>query len=340
MTAAGIAFIAGGLATLISLRSVLFGGGKARRAAERAEADRKPEAAAVRMLAAPPVEEPVAMVGEPPAMVEDPPVLVEEPLMLVEEPAGDPASDLGGLASIGLVGEDDFELAEAAADDEAQFEGPEVDEPREPDPEPVTLGDEEARSISVRRVDRSDRRYGDRVDGWVRPEYHDDPAEPSSGEYWTPVPMDARGFDLADDDPEPSAKGYGWPIRIERLPAVPDYEPATGFDMVPVPAEPAEPVPVWPPEDRPVRRPRSWSNRNEKPAENRFLENESAPRRRTGRDDRDQRFRAPNSEPDVWPPPKKSPAPPSERRRPRPRPRPGPDPDNAYVSRHAAEPPR
>jgi hypothetical protein len=185
----------------------------------------------------------------------------------------------------------------------------------------VILGDEESRPISVRRVDRSDRTYGDRVDGWIRPEYHDDPAEPPSGEYWTPLPME--GLDLPEGDPEPSARGYGWPTPVERLPAVPDYEPATGFDLAPVASEPTELVPAWPPmpdEERRVRLPRSWSSRDTKPAGNRFLENDSR------RVDADQRFRAPTGEP--------------ERRRPRPRPRPvANDPDNVYVSRHAADPP-
>jgi hypothetical protein len=75
---------------------------------------------------------------------------------------------------------------------------------------------------------------GDRVDGWVRPEYHDRPE--FAGAYWTPVPGAVR------DDDEP----YGWPIPINRLPAVPDYEPATGFDLVDA-SEPTAQVPQWPP---------------------------------------------------------------------------------------------
>src|SRR6185436_628351 len=71
-------------------------------------------------------------------------------------------------------------------------------------------------------------RYGDRVEGWVRPEYRHQPDEPRPGEYWTPIPVDLAG------DAEPSAKGYGWPRPVERLPAVPDYEPATGFDLIPI----------------------------------------------------------------------------------------------------------
>jgi hypothetical protein len=392
MTAAGIAFIAGGLATLISLRSVLFGGGKRRR-------DRRPAEEAERSSrrpAAAPAERTRRRDAEiPPPTPED-----ERAGPGGGNPGDDQPDDhAGGLASLGLAAADEladaaaadqdgFELADAAADrdgyeladvalgrdgyeladaalDRDVLERDELEpvdewpvEVAEDEPEPiaeepaaglsitssailahrpppaepatdlVTPGDEESRPIPVRRVDRSDRRYGDRVDGWVRPDYQDDPADSPSGEYWTPVPMDDLGFDLADDDPEPSAKGYGWPIQVERLPAVPDYEPATGFDLAPVPAEPTEVVPVWPPvpEDRRIRLPRTWSSRNEKPADNRFLENEAAPRRRKNRDDPDQRFRAPTGEP--------------ERRRPRPRPRPGPEPDNVYVSRHAAEPPR
>jgi hypothetical protein len=221
----------------------------------------------------------------------------------------------GGLASIGL-----------AADEIEEPEPPAIElraAPAGPEPE-VILGEEESRPISVRRVDRSDRTYGDRVDGWIRPEYHDDPPEPASGEYWTPLPMEE--LDLPEGDPEPSARGYGWPIPVERLPAVPDYEPATGFDLTPVTSEPTELVPVWPPmpdEERRVRLPRSWANRDTKPAGNRFLENDS---RRLDPEDADQRFRVPTGEP--------------ERRRPRPRPRPAAnDPDNVYVSRHAADPP-
>lgn len=196
-------------------------------------------------------------------------------------------------------------------------------EPEPETPSEVRPGEEESRPISVRRVDRSDRTYGDRVDGWIRPEYHEDPVAPPSGEYWTPVPLEDLGIDLPEDDPEPSARGYGWPIPVERLPAVPDYEPATGFDLAPVASEPTELVPAWPPipGDR-AEMPRSWASRDTMPAGNRFLENEP----RGGRpEDAGQRFRAPTGEPG--------------RRRPRPRPRPSAAPDNVYVSRHAADPP-
>lgn len=73
----------------------------------------------------------------------------------------------------------------------------------------------------VRRT-RPERRYGDRVDGWVRPEYRD---EPPTGQYWTP----------------PTA-AYGWPEPVERLPQVPsapdpaDFaEPTAAFSTAPPP---------------------------------------------------------------------------------------------------------
>ncbi len=89
-------------------------------------------------------------------------------------------------------------------------------------------------------------RYGDRVDGWVRPEYRD---EPVTGDYWTPAP-DA---------------GYGWPVPVERLPQVPppvapaqpeaeaeptamlplDWRPRSTEPMSPLPQRvPVEPQPV------------------------------------------------------------------------------------------------
>jgi hypothetical protein len=162
------------------------------------------------------------------------------------------ADDLpGGLAAIGLADEQDEldpveELEIADREDVIPSHRAAPAEP-EPSPLPVAPGAEESRPISVRRLDRSDRTYGDRVDGWVRPEYHDDRAEPPAGEYWTPLPMDDLGLEPPDDDPEPSARGYGWPLPVERLPAVPDYEPATGFDLTPVATEPTELVPAWPP---------------------------------------------------------------------------------------------
>ncbi|HWS34667.1 MAG TPA: hypothetical protein VN408_18240, partial [Actinoplanes sp.] len=63
-----------------------------------------------------------------------------------------------------------------------------------------------------------------------------------TGDYWTPVPDDLY-----------SASVMG------PLPPVPDYEPATGFDLPPIPQ--SGPMPEWPP--RRIRLPRSWADRTE-----------------------------------------------------------------------------
>ena len=268
MTAAGIALIAGGLATLISFRSVLFGAGagerrRARRAARASRARRG------RPVAPRDAIEPEAAVPDPgPTSRRAQGNRRRAPV----EAVAVPDDRHGGLASIGLA--DDEEEPEEVVEDEVE---------------------EEAAPIPVRRIDRSDRAYGDRVDGWVRPQYGD---EPPAGEYWTPVPIE-----LAVEEDE----RYGWPVPVERLPPVPPYEPATGFDLTPVPAEPTEVVPSWPPVPGEggsrIRLPRSWTERDEKP--------------------RDEQ---------------------PKRRRPRPRPRPHPDTEvdrsTVYVSRHAADPPR
>ncbi len=70
---------------------------------------------------------------------------------------------------------------------------------------------------------------GDHVEGWVRPQYDDEP----SGDYWTPVPHNG----LADLDNAP----YGWPTPVERLPLVPlDQDSADE-------PEPTDAFPQWPP---------------------------------------------------------------------------------------------
>ncbi|PRY28331.1 hypothetical protein [Pseudosporangium ferrugineum] len=99
---------------------------------------------------------------------------------------------------------------------------------------------------SVRRQ-WPDPRYGDRVEGWVRPQYRD---EPVSGDYWTPVP-DA---------------GYGWPVPVERIPEVPPYASAEGFDPAPE-SEPTAVVPQWPPArpDARIGTPRAGSPDNDHP---------------------------------------------------------------------------
>jgi hypothetical protein len=316
MTAAGLALIAGGLATLISFRAVLFGAagrGARRRQARALEAPSR-RSALTAGRAGP--EEPAAVVPDPePLDVSgDEAARVEagrsrrgrrgrrRALVAAAEERPEPEvsgwsdeDERGGLASIGLADDEEDSgpggegrLAVVAEDDDLTPETDacsEVEDGIEPDP------------VRGRPSDH----HGDRVEGWVRPEYHDLPDEPRPGEYWTPIPVDLAG------DAEPSAKGYGWPRPVERLPAVPDYEPATGFDLIPVVSEPTEAMPAWPLNDeRPgrIRLPRSWSTRNEKPM-------------------------------------RREEAPPVERRRPRPRPRPEPPVDRStvYVSRHAADPP-
>ncbi|BAL92663.1 hypothetical protein AMIS_74430 [Actinoplanes missouriensis 431] len=159
-----------------------------------------------------------------------------------------------------------------------------------------------------------DRNRGDRVDNWVRPDYPALDDRPSSGEYWTPVPDDLY------NDPEPSARGYGWPVPVERLPQVPSYEPATGFDLTPVQAaEPTTLVPsTWPPEPDDNRVPvsRTWRDREERRAWR------DAEEKRPWRD-RNERLEGR-----------------SRHERPRPRPRPAAPAAQAsgYVSRHAAGP--
>jgi hypothetical protein len=335
MTAAGIAFIAGGIATLICLRSVLFGRAKPpesrpKRLESRPKRLENRTPPAARRASWAELDQPEIRRPDTPRPDTPRPYTPRPDTPRQSRRHASHHDDLpGGLASIGLADEDEIEVPEEPAGIIASSRTAPVE------PESVTPGEEESRPISVRRVDRSDPAYGSRVDGWIRPEYHDDPAESPSGEYWTPVPME--NLDLPEEDPEPSARGYGWPTQVERLPAVPDYEPATGFDLTPVAGEPTELVPTWPPlpgerrrpkknhgepDERRVRLPHSWAGRDTKPADNRFLENEP---RRARPEEADQRFRAPTGEP--------------ERRRPRPRPRPATSPDNVYVSRHAADPP-
>ncbi|WP_133874434.1 hypothetical protein [Paractinoplanes brasiliensis] len=204
--------------------------------------------------------------------------------------------------------------------------------------EPGALPASDAVEPAVGEAAYQEERYGHRVEGWVRPEYRHVPEEPPSGEYWTPIPVGL------EPDPEPSAKGYGWPMAVERLPAAGDYEPPTGYDLVE--HEPTEVVSAVPParkrRDRApvgdranrIRLPRNWPARDDKyqePAAREWrVENDSPPRRR--RVDSTQRFAAVTDDPPAV-----------SRRRPRPRPRPSAEPSDRsttmYVSRHAAEPP-
>ncbi len=106
---------------------------------------------------------------------------------------------------------------------------------------------------------RTSRRYGDRVEGWVRPEYRDEPAIGSS---WSPAPD----------------SGYGWPVPVERLPEVPPAD-VPGYD-----SEPTAVVPQWPlisPDNRSTigignpEQPRAWPPMNASAAE--LLQSPSAP---------------------------------------------------------------
>ncbi|GIE83695.1 hypothetical protein Are01nite_01750 [Actinoplanes regularis] len=176
------------------------------------------------------------------------------------------------------------------------------------------------------RADRSTRPHGDRIDGWVRPHYRDLDDRPAAGDYWTPVPDELYA------DPEPSARGYGWPILVERLPAVPDYGPVTGFDLTPVQAaEPTTLMPAWQPRvpdhDHQIRLPRTWAARDEQGRGHAHLGEVGAEpswNRSTGRS---------HHAADLEPPHDRGPRP-----RPRPRPAPAAEPDSSYISRHSAGP--
>ena len=141
---------------------------------------------------------------------------------------------------------------------------------------------------------------GDRVNDWVRPQYRELPE--LTGAYWMPPPETAQ-----------YAEPYGWPVPVERLPAVPDYEPATGLDLVPA-SEPTAIVLQWPPANREQQH--TWTEPGEK---------ERHPQRRAVMIHRTRR-----SEPIQAHPSAEDEA---QDRRPRPRPRPS----TVYVSRHAAE---
>jgi len=255
MAAAGIALIAGGLATMVCFRALLFGRG-GRHASSSPPAARRPREERRRTRSS----EPVAP----------------------DSPTSDEVH-FSGLASPRPEEEDEFSTPNG---------DPIADEPVLTPPEPYC---------------------GDRIAGWVRPEYQHVAEEPAAGEYWLPIPVDL------EPDPEPSAKGYGWPAPVERLPAAGDYELAPGFDLLPVEPEATEVHGFVVPDERRVRLSRNWAARNDK---------RDRPRGREWRTENDYLF-ADNQ------------APTTTRRRPRPR-RSADLPDRStrvYVSRHAAEPP-
>ena len=277
MTAAGLAFIAGGLATLISFRAVLFGGGARRANRAGSSARRRRSDAGVRSAPGPRVTaDGVAGTGGEPDAGGDPTAPRRRELATAF--SGGPAmggAGPNGLASIGLADEDEDDMRRNGFGDydpgEDEFTGeagPLYDQQEHMGYEDGYLEDH---SWSPRRRHRSEPgpdgrawarrdiespggyagRYStldvDRpVPDWDWPRYADVDDRPSAGDYWTPVPDDL----------------YQGP-ELDPLPPVPDYEPATGFDLVQVPAEPMGPVPEWPPrEGRRVRLPRSWTERD------------------------------------------------------------------------------
>ena len=214
-----------------------------------------------------------------------------------------------GLASIGLADDED-----AALDDGAVLELDGRDRVfHEAGDDPGFRADEVSTTASAPDGDGAERAdpanpikarepgaIGDRVNDWVRPQYRELPK--LAGAYWTPPPEAAQ-----------YAEPYGWPVPVERLPAVLDYEPATGLDLVPA-SEPTAVVPQWPPANR--ERQHTWTEPGEK---------ERHPQRRAVMIRRTRRSEPIQAQPSAE----------DEAQDPRPRPRPRPS--TVYVSRHAAE---
>jgi hypothetical protein len=243
-------------------------------------------------------------------LADDEPVVPVEAVPEPEEPAADVVAEAGFEAGAEDAGDESPAVDFGFRDDDA-------------DDEPATgtlaaLGMAPAVESEPVPVPRRD---GDRIAGWVRPLYDD---EPVAGEYWTPVP----------ETLQPPAS-YGWPVPVERLPEVPPYPPQSGFDPydqdVDAAAEPTRAVPQWPPA-KPSGRielPRSWASRNQQPRSGEDGEADR-PRRRSP-----VRRRVPNPDTQALPAVTDT----EQSRRPRPRPRPGPsDRSNVYRSRHAADP--
>jgi hypothetical protein len=267
MTAAGLAFIAGGLATLISFRAVIFGGG-ARRANRAGSSPRRRRSEAVARSTPGPratMDAAAAEGVEPRARRR----------RLAAAFSGRPAegeANASGLASIGLADEDEDNLRRHAYDDYDPGEDEDHDQKPDPAYEDERLGYEDGYLEDdswpprrrrrdpepdgpawARRDVESPGGYAGRFSGadadrplpdWEWPRYTDVDDDLPVGDYWTPVP-----------------DRYA-PAGLEELPPVPDYEPATGFDLPAVPAEPLGPVPEWPPRERRVRLPRSWTERD------------------------------------------------------------------------------
>lgn len=248
MTAAGLAFIAGGLATLISFRAVLFGGGASRSERAGSSARRR---RAQRSVPAPRVD--AVPSRELPAL------------------SGGRLGGDTGLASIGLADDDDEDairrlglddydpgededvremLPERFDEDRIGWEDGYLEDDswpprrrrREPEPDGMAWARRDAenpRGYSGRYRSLDEEKP---VPDWDWPRYTD-VDRPPTGDYWTPVPDDLY-----------SVSG------LDSLPPVPDYEPMTGFDLPPIPA--TGPMPEWPPRENRVRLPRSWAERD------------------------------------------------------------------------------
>ena len=201
--------------------------------------------------------------GEPADQSGDPELDIDQDLDRAADPMrADERSRALELPGLGLPGADDLR-AGYAADRDADMSGPfdavdgtgafsglfadvALDDADETGLVPAT------ETAAGGWAERTGLRYGDRVEGWIRPQYEDEP-EAVAGEYWTPVPVGSYETE------------YGWPTPVERIPEVPPYPPVIGFDVpVEAEAEPTKPVPQWPParpDDR-IELPRSWSQRD------------------------------------------------------------------------------
>ncbi|GAA1588221.1 hypothetical protein GCM10009828_010950 [Actinoplanes couchii] len=276
MTVAGLAFIAGGLATLISFRAVLFGGRARRRDRDGSSARRRrtpaprpapvsPAKAAASVKA--PLKAPVKAPMKAPAKA---PVKAEVKRQVeIKRPAGravvKPVPT--GLADIGLADDEDEDAHRRLGLDDQDPGEEESPEPR-PEREEERTGWEDGyledelwpprrrrrdpepggRAWAARDAE-SPRgyagRYPDRpIPDWDWPRYSDVDERLPTGDYWTPVPDDLYTSSAMDP-----------------LPPVPDYEPATGFDLPPIPA--TGPMPEWPPRKRRIHLPRSWAGRDD-----------------------------------------------------------------------------
>jgi hypothetical protein len=109
-----------------------------------------------------------------------------------------------------------------------------------------------------------DSRHADRVEGWVRPRYDRDIR---SGDYWTPIPE--------SDYAELDSSGYGWPVPVERLRAVPRDDERAAHTERAEDAEPTAVVPQWPPAKPSARieLPRTWS-RTDAPSRRRLRDDD------------------------------------------------------------------